>query len=107
MPPCQAELEDHDIVTYSFGDQEAIYLRGQWTMHRNVHFISSIWRGCPHLGDQLQKELLLKVHTPPSPQPSPRPSPPVLGRSAMMPTQNTKIKITDLSSARCGHAQPS
>ena len=56
MPPCQAELEDHDIVTYSFGDQEAIYLRGQWTIHRNSHQVSTIWRSCPHLGAQLQKE---------------------------------------------------
>ena len=47
--------------TYSFGDHEALYLRGQWTMHRNVHHINTVWKGCPHLGLHLQKELLLKV----------------------------------------------
>ena len=31
----RAELEQHDIVTYSFGDQEALYLRGQWTVLRD------------------------------------------------------------------------
>ena len=57
----QAELDSFDIVTYSFGDQEAVYLRGQWTIHRNVHSITNIWKSCPHLGVGLQKELLLKV----------------------------------------------
>ena len=55
------ELFDNDVVSYTFGDQEALYLRGQWTLHRNSPLISSIWKGCPHLGQGLQKELLLKV----------------------------------------------
>ena len=37
------------------------YLRGQWTVHRNRRDISTIWQACPHLGDELQKELLMKV----------------------------------------------
>ena len=57
----RAELEQHDIVTYSFGDQEALYLRGQWTVHRNEPRVSSVWQRCDHLAGQLQKELLLKV----------------------------------------------
>lgn len=57
----RSELLDYDIVTYSFGDQEAVYLRGQWTIHRNSIAVSTIWKGCPHLAVQLQKELLLKV----------------------------------------------
>jgi len=57
----QAELDAYDVVSYSFGDQEALYLRGQWTMHRNTHYINTMWKGCPHLGFGLQKELLLKV----------------------------------------------
>jgi hypothetical protein len=57
----QAELDSYDVVSYSFGDQEALYLRGQWTMHRNTHHINTMWKGCPHLGIALQKELLLKV----------------------------------------------
>ena len=52
------ELTDADIVSYSFGDMDALYLRGQWTMHRNDRAISTIWKGCPHLGDDLQKEVL-------------------------------------------------
>ena len=57
----QRELETQDIVSYSFGDMDALYLRGQWTIHRNQRRISTIWKGCPHLGDDLQKELLMKV----------------------------------------------
>lgn len=57
----QAELDAYDIVSYSFGDMEAMYLRGQWTTHRNNHYVNTIWKGCPHLGVGLQKELLLKV----------------------------------------------
>ena len=57
----QSELDAYDVVTYSYGDQEALYLRGQWTMHRNTHYVNTMWKGCPHLGFGLQKELLLKV----------------------------------------------
>uniref|UniRef100_A0A7S2CVX3 Uncharacterized protein n=1 Tax=Haptolina brevifila TaxID=156173 RepID=A0A7S2CVX3_9EUKA len=57
----ESELREYDLVSYSFGDQEAVYLRGQWTMHRNAHSINTLWKGCPHLGAHLQKELLLKV----------------------------------------------
>lgn len=56
-----AELDSYDVVSYSFGDQEALYLRGQWTMHRNRHHVNTMWKGCLHLGHGLQKELLLKV----------------------------------------------
>jgi nitrite reductase/ring-hydroxylating ferredoxin subunit len=56
-----SELASQDIVTYSFGDVDAIYLRGQWTMHRNVPEFAMLWKGCPHLGSELQKELLMKV----------------------------------------------
>jgi len=55
------ELLTQDIISYSFGDMDAFYLRGQWTIHRNKHSISTIWKRCPHLGDDLQKELLMKV----------------------------------------------
>jgi uncharacterized membrane protein YgcG len=56
-----SELATQDIVSYSFGDNDAFYLRGQWTVHRNRHDVSTIWKACPHLGDELQKELLMKV----------------------------------------------
>ena len=36
------ELFDNDVVSYTFGDQEALYLRGQWTLHRNEPRISSV-----------------------------------------------------------------
>ena len=55
------EFSDYDVVTYSFGDQEALYLRGQWTLHRNVPWVAGLWKECAHLGAGLQKELLLKV----------------------------------------------
>lgn len=31
----RSELTDFDLFSYSFGDAEAVYLRGQWTVHRN------------------------------------------------------------------------
>ena len=55
------ELATQDIVSYSFGDMDALYLRGQWTVHRNRRDVSTIWKACPHLGAELQKELLMKV----------------------------------------------
>ena len=57
----QEELESQDIVSYSFGDQDALYLRGQWTLHRNVPPLATVWKRCPHLGHGLQRELLMKV----------------------------------------------
>ena len=52
---------DHHIVTYSFGDTEAVYLRGQWTMHQNMPMVNDIWQTCKHLGAGLQNELFNKV----------------------------------------------
>ena len=49
------ELATQDIISYSFGDMDALYLRGQWTVHWNRREISTIWKACPHLGDELQK----------------------------------------------------
>ena len=45
------ELENHDIVTYSYGDQERIYLRGQFTFHKNLKNINNIWRKCSYLSE--------------------------------------------------------
>ena len=57
----RAELESEDIVTYSFGDMEALYLRGQWTVHRNRPAINAIWKSCAHLSSGLENELQAKV----------------------------------------------
>jgi len=43
------ELTEYDIVTYGFGDQNRVYLRGQFTFHRNVPKINEIWRYCEYL----------------------------------------------------------
>lgn len=56
-----SELVDFHVVTYSFGDNEAIYLRGQWTVHANSKFVNRIWMGCKHLGKGLQAELYQKA----------------------------------------------
>jgi hypothetical protein len=46
----QDELTEFDIVTYGFGDQERIYLRGQFTFHRNdPEKINQLWRPCEYL----------------------------------------------------------
>ena len=49
------------IVTYAFGDMDALYLRGQWTVHRNRPAINMIWQKCAHLGSELERELGNKV----------------------------------------------
>merc|ERR1712238_149628 len=44
------ELIDYDIVTYGFGDQHRVYLRGQFTIHRNdPEKINQLWRECNYL----------------------------------------------------------
>ncbi|KAL3907159.1 MAG: hypothetical protein SGARI_003675, partial [Bacillariaceae sp.] len=44
------ELDEFDIVTYGFGDQERIYLRGQFTFHKNDPVkINQLWRSCEYL----------------------------------------------------------
>ena len=44
------ELNDFDIVTYGFGDQHRLYLRGQFTFHRNdPETINQLWRECDYL----------------------------------------------------------
>ena len=57
----RAELESEDVVTYAFGDMDALYLRGQWTVHRNRPNVNSIWQRCAHLGSELERELGNKV----------------------------------------------
>lgn len=43
------ELRDFDIVTYGYGDQERLYVRGQFTFHKNEEKINQIWRACDYL----------------------------------------------------------
>lgn len=46
------EWTDYDIVTYGFGDQDKLYLRGQFTFHRNdPTYINQLWRGCKYLSE--------------------------------------------------------
>lgn len=45
------ELNDFDIVTYGFGDQDRIYLRGQFTFHKNEEAVNQLWRSCHYLSD--------------------------------------------------------
>ncbi|GAX17498.1 hypothetical protein FisN_5Hh150 [Fistulifera solaris] len=45
------ELLNYDIVTYSYGDQRRLYLRGQFTFHKNNDMVNNIWRYCRYLRD--------------------------------------------------------
>ncbi len=45
------ELNDFDIVTYGYGDQDRIYLRGQFTFHKNDGKVNQLWRRCNYLAD--------------------------------------------------------
>jgi hypothetical protein len=40
----------YDVLTWGFGDQRRLYLRGQFTMHRNdPERINQLWRACHYL----------------------------------------------------------
>ena len=54
------ELSAFDVFTYSFGDYERLYLRGQFTAHRNTPRINTLYTACPFLGAGLLQELQLK-----------------------------------------------
>jgi hypothetical protein len=46
------EWNEYDIVTYGFGDQDKLYLRGQFTFHRNdPQTINQLWRHCKYLSE--------------------------------------------------------
>lgn len=49
------ELEQYDIVTYGYGDQNRVYLRGQFTFHRNSEKINNLWRGCAYLSQMSER----------------------------------------------------
>lgn len=40
-----------DIVTFSFGDNYRLYMRGQLTVHKNIPFVNNLWRECTHLSE--------------------------------------------------------
>ena len=43
------ELTNYDIFTYGFGDQERVYLRGQFTILKHTLQLNQLWRQCPTL----------------------------------------------------------
>ena len=43
------ELRDWDLFTFTFGDQDRLYLRGQWTVHRNIAKVNHMYRHCSFL----------------------------------------------------------
>lgn len=45
------ELTEFDIVSYGFGDQNRVYLRGQFTFHKNSPEVNQLWRGCDYLSE--------------------------------------------------------
>lgn len=53
------ELEQYDIVTYSYGDQYRVYIRGQFTFHKNNDKINNIWRSCDYLS--MMDHRMLKI----------------------------------------------
>lgn len=44
-------LSHYDIITFSFGDNNRLYLRGQLTIHKNNNVVNNIWRGCKYLSE--------------------------------------------------------
>jgi hypothetical protein len=58
------ELTNFDIVTYGFGETDRVYLRGQFTVHRNdPYIINQLWRECDYLSkmDERFAEILAGV----------------------------------------------
>ena len=51
------ELSMYDIFTYSFGDQFRMYTRGQWTVHRNIERVNTMYRNCGFLTTELMRRL--------------------------------------------------
>lgn len=46
------EWYEYDVVTYGYGDQHRVYLRGQFTFHKNdPHSINQLWRSCDYLSN--------------------------------------------------------
>mmetsp|Transcript_11465 Transcript_11465/g.31687 ORF Transcript_11465/g.31687 Transcript_11465/m.31687 type:complete len:918 (-) Transcript_11465:2633-5386(-) len=45
----ESEWTDYDIVTWGFGDQKRLYLKGQFTMHKNTALVRQLWKGCDYL----------------------------------------------------------
>ncbi|KAL7560551.1 hypothetical protein ACA910_001421 [Epithemia clementina (nom. ined.)] len=46
----EEEWSQYDIVTYGFGDQQRLYVKGQFTMHRNtLASRRTWWQDCPYL----------------------------------------------------------
>ena len=64
------ELSDYDIVTFSYGDQQRLYLRGQFTIHKNDPVkINQLWRKCDyltHLDERFERILQSKDTIAPS-----------------------------------------
>lgn len=56
----EEELRAFDVLTYSFGDYERLYLRGQFTAHRNSPSVNTLYAKCPFLGAGLLRELQQK-----------------------------------------------
>jgi len=54
------ELTEYDVVTYHFGDAFRLYLRGQFSLHRNTPRLARLWTACHHLGAGLLDELEAK-----------------------------------------------
>lgn len=53
---------EYDIETWSFeGDAGRLFLRGQWTLHRNVYHVNSLWTHCSHFTDRLEANLRYKL----------------------------------------------
>uniref|UniRef100_A0A7S3P8D9 Uncharacterized protein n=1 Tax=Amphora coffeiformis TaxID=265554 RepID=A0A7S3P8D9_9STRA len=46
------EWETFDVTTYGYGDQERLFVRGQFTMHRNdPEVVNQLWRPCTYMSE--------------------------------------------------------
>ena len=58
------ELNNYDIVTYTFGDQQRLYVRGQFTIHKNQpNSINQLWRHCSYLSNLDERFESIVQHT--------------------------------------------
>lgn len=53
-----SELAEFDVFTYSFGDNDRLYTRGQLTVHRNAARINHLWKLCTELSTEVIMQAL-------------------------------------------------
>ena len=58
-------LTKYDITTLAFGDNNRLYMRGQFTLHKNNERVRNLWKKCrylSHVGERMEAFFVQKQH---------------------------------------------